>query len=106
MLRVGPLAETASSERGTETVPTAAIVRDEPSNPRLGRALELQRIFRSTEFAVAELSVSTRQLSTTWTETNTTELRLSARAERDARATALMASRNAISNRALLVLGK
>jgi hypothetical protein len=71
----------------------------------LGRAVELQRIFRSTDSEAVEL-VSTRHAGTTWTETMTTELRLSARAGKDARTTALMArSRQTISRRALLVLG-
>jgi len=106
MFSVGPLVEAAICDCGTDRLATAGSSCDVPTSPMLGRAVELQRILRSTEPETVEVPVSTRHAGTTWTETMTTALRLSARAELDARATALMVrSRQTISRRALLVLG-
>ena len=100
MVSVEPLTEVTARRLGKLTVPTGAILKALSAILTLGRAVELQRSFRSTVFAPS--LVSTRQLSTTRTETVRRALRLSASAAREDRSIAPTTTRNPASSQALL----
>jgi hypothetical protein len=65
MFSVFPFSVVAICEWGRVTVPTGATICELPTRPKLGRAVELQRILRSMESLVWLVVFSTRQLDTT-----------------------------------------